>query len=133
MLVYGSGSSLLLGSLKGFAIAEAHALDDLASRSEPSSRRQCRSADLASLKTMASAVWRDRQPLVLLVRSRTVAKVLSIGLTCGYASSARQEIIEGKQRLAILGQTDHSLVIFRSVLGEEAIKSILSFRRFAAS
>ena len=29
MLVYGSGSSLLLGSLNGFAIAEAHALDDL--------------------------------------------------------------------------------------------------------
>src|SRR5688500_18716350 len=51
-----------------------------ARRSEPFNRRQWRSADLASLKTMASAVARDRQPLVLAVRSRTVAKVLSTGV-----------------------------------------------------
>ena len=36
-------------------------------------------ADWHSLKTMASAVLRDRQPLVLVVLSRTVAKELSIG------------------------------------------------------
>ena len=29
MLVYGSGGSLLLGSLNGFAVAEAHAIDHL--------------------------------------------------------------------------------------------------------
>src|SRR5512132_4534809 len=51
-----------------------------ARRSEPFSRRQWRSADLVSLKTIASAVSRDRQPLVLSVRRRTVANVLSIGL-----------------------------------------------------
>jgi hypothetical protein len=37
-------------------------------------------ADWHSLKTMVSAVVRDRQPLVLAVLSRTVAKLLSIGL-----------------------------------------------------
>jgi hypothetical protein len=35
------------------------------------------------LKTIASAVCRDRQPFVLSVRSRTVAKVLSIGFVTG--------------------------------------------------
>src|SRR4051794_15844648 len=61
-----------------------------ASRSVPSSRRQWRSAPLASLKTIASVVSRDRQPFVLSVRSRTVAKVLSIGfvvLTCFQCSA----------------------------------------------
>jgi hypothetical protein len=42
--------------------------------------RQVLSADFASLKTIANALARDMQPLVLSVRSRTVAKVLSIGL-----------------------------------------------------
>src|SRR4051794_24037714 len=61
-------------------------------RSEPSRQRQRRSADLASLKTIASAVWRDRQPLVLSVRSRTVAKVLSMGFvvrTCFQCSAGK--------------------------------------------
>jgi hypothetical protein len=41
---------------------------------------------------MASAVWRDRQPLVLAVRSRTVANVLSIGFelrTCFQCSAGK--------------------------------------------
>jgi len=63
-----------------------------ARRSEPFSRRQWRSADLVSLKTIASAVSRDRQPLVLSVRRRTVANVLSIGLavrTCFQCSAGK--------------------------------------------
>ena len=52
-------------------------------RSDPSNRRPCRSADLASSKIIASAVRRDGQPLLSSVRSRTVAKVLSIGLLTG--------------------------------------------------
>ncbi|EDM70678.1 hypothetical protein RAZWK3B_14813 [Roseobacter sp. AzwK-3b] len=36
-------------------------------------------ADIISLKTMARAVLRFRQPLVFRVRLRTVAKTLSIG------------------------------------------------------
>ena len=59
-------------------------------RSEPFSRRQWRSADLVSKKTIASAVSQDRQPLVLSVRRRTVANVLSIGLavrTCFQCSA----------------------------------------------
>jgi hypothetical protein len=35
-----------------------------AKRSVPSSRRQCHSADLASLWTIASAVCRDKQPVL---------------------------------------------------------------------
>ena len=49
-------------------------------RSDPSNRRPCRSADLASSKIIASAVRRDGQPLLASVRSRTVAEVLSMGL-----------------------------------------------------
>ncbi len=37
-------------------------------------------ADIINLKTMARAVLRFRQPLVLRVRLRTVANTLSIGL-----------------------------------------------------
>lgn len=36
-------------------------------------------ADIINLKTMARAVFRFKQPLVLRVRLRTVAKTLSIG------------------------------------------------------
>jgi len=36
------------------------------------------------------------------VRSRTVAKALSIGLTCANAHNARGEIEEREQRVAIL-------------------------------
>ncbi len=48
-----------------------------ASWCEPSRRRHFLLADWHSLKTMVSAVMRLRQPLVLVVLRRTVAKVLS--------------------------------------------------------
>ena len=52
----------------------------LASSSEPLSRRQCFWASRPSLKTMVSVAIRDPHPLVRWVRSRTVAKVDSMGL-----------------------------------------------------
>ena len=47
---------------------------------DPSSFRHFRLALKISLKAMASAVLRLRQPLVFTVLRRTVAKVLSMGL-----------------------------------------------------
>lgn len=47
---------------------------------EPASQRQRFSADWRSRKTMVSTVSRDRQPLVLSVLSRRLAKVDSTGL-----------------------------------------------------
>ena len=44
----------------------------------PSSLRNFLCADIISLNAMASLTLRQRQPLVRLVRCRTVAKVLSI-------------------------------------------------------
>src|SRR6476620_1215018 len=49
----------------------------------PSRRRQLFCAASSSLKTMASAVLLDRQPFDRIVRWRTVAKVLSMGLVTG--------------------------------------------------
>ena len=50
---------------------------------DPSSFRHFRLALKINLKTMASAVLRDRQPFVFTVLRRTVAKVLSIGFVTG--------------------------------------------------
>ena len=51
------------------------------------------SADLASLNTMARAVSRDRQPLVLLVLSRIVAKVLGLAEYAAFmAANKRQSL-----------------------------------------
>ncbi|MGY3413150.1 hypothetical protein ACVWZV_009316 [Bradyrhizobium sp. GM5.1] len=49
----------------------------------PSRRRQLLCAASSSLKTIASAVLLDRQPFDRMVRWRTVAKVLSMGLVTG--------------------------------------------------
>lgn len=49
-------------------------------RLAPSSFRHFACADIISLKAMASPVFRLKHPLVLPVRWRTVAKVLSMGL-----------------------------------------------------
>ena len=49
----------------------------------PSRRRQLFCAASSSLKTIASAVLLDRQPFDRIVRWRTVAKVLSMGLVTG--------------------------------------------------
>ena len=49
-------------------------------------------ADIINLKTMARAVLRFKQPLVFLVRLRTVAKTLSIGfvvLMCFQCSAGK--------------------------------------------
>ncbi len=94
---------MVLGILNGLPIAEPYALDDLAQALgavEPTPAALGRFGELedhgerglARQKTMASAVWRDRQPLVLSVRSRTVANVLSIGFdvrTCFQCSAGK--------------------------------------------
>src|SRR6478672_5806657 len=55
----------------------------------PSRRRQLFCAASSSLKSIASAVLLDRQPFDRIVRWRTVAKVLSMGLVVRRVSSAR--------------------------------------------
>ncbi len=73
---------------------------------------------------MANAVARDKQPLVLLVRSRTATKVLSIGLllrACCHVLG--REVVERQQRFAILGQAGARLLVLRPVLGQEAVES----------
>jgi hypothetical protein len=79
---------------------------------------------------MASAVWRDRQPFVLAVRSRMVANVLSIGFelrTCFPVLGG-----EGEQRRAILGQAGDGLVVLRPELARAAVEgslgSVTAFR-----
>ena len=61
-------------------VLEWHPVDTSASKVDPSSFRHFRLTLKINLKVMAGAVSRLRQPLVLTVRSRTVAKVISIGL-----------------------------------------------------
>ena len=61
-------------------IGELHTLDQFWQLMWPSIRRQLFWAPSASLKTIASAVLFDRQPFDRMVRCRTVAKVLSMGL-----------------------------------------------------
>ena len=56
----------------------------------PSRRRQLLCAASSSLKTIASAVLLDRQPFGRMVRWRTVAKVLSMGLVTGMRVSRCQ-------------------------------------------
>src|ERR1700688_4174647 len=55
----------------------------------PSRRRQLFCAASSSLKTIASAVLLDRHPFDRIVRWRTVAKVLSMGLVVRRCFSAR--------------------------------------------
>src|ERR1700680_2206237 len=60
----------------------------------PSSRRQLFCAPSSNLKTIASAVLLDRQPFDRIVRWRTVAKVLSMGLVvrrCFQCSAGKSE------------------------------------------
>ncbi len=59
-------------------------------------------ADWHSLKTMVSAVMRLRQPLVLVVLRRTVAKVLSMGLVgANVLPVLGLEVVEGEQHVAV--------------------------------
>jgi hypothetical protein len=87
-----SGSGLVLGSDDRLAVAEADAAHDL---SEAIGAVQPAPVSLGrpgELETRASAVFRDRQPLVLSVRRRTVANVLSTGFvlrTCFQCSAGK--------------------------------------------
>src|SRR5438477_5546767 len=79
----------------------------------PLRRRQLFSAASASLKIMASAVLFERHPLERTVRWRTVANELSMGLVVRRCFQyLSREVVEGKQRVAILDQALDSLVIF---------------------
>ena len=66
-----------------------------AMRSDPPSLRHFALADKISLKTMASAVFRDRQPFVFFVRCRTVAKVLAMIGRANVFPVLSREIVEG--------------------------------------
>ena len=69
---------------------------------EPSRRCHFLLADWHSLKTMVSAVMRLRQPLVLVVLRRTVAKVLSMGLVgANVLPVLGREVVEGEQHVAV--------------------------------
>jgi hypothetical protein len=60
-----------------------------AGNSDLLSRRHRPSADSASLYTIASAVFRERHPLVFAVRNRIVAKVDSVGfVVCRWCQCA---------------------------------------------
>ena len=86
----------------------------------PSMRRQFFCAPSTSLKTMASAVLFDRQPFDRMVRCRTVAKVLSMGLVvrkcfqCSAgksqnASSASRSLVRQSAALSYLSIADEWL------------------------
>ena len=65
------------------AVLEFDASQTLGNWFSPFRRRQVFAAAETSLKTMASAVLFERHPFDRVVRWRTVAKVLSIGLVTG--------------------------------------------------
>ena len=63
-----------------------------ASQCDPFRHRHVRWAQKVSLKTMVEAVSLERQPRILAVRSRTVAKVDSMGLVvrmCSQCSAGK--------------------------------------------
>ena len=71
---------------------------------------------------------RDTQPRVFAVRSRTVAKVDSIGVGGPDMHPVLgRKVIEGSQRLPILDQAFHCLWILRLVVDNEMIKRALRF------
>src|SRR2546423_8221465 len=86
----------------------------------PLRRRQLFSAASASLKIMASAVLFERHPLERTVRWRTVANELSMGLVVLPVLS--REVVEGKQRVAILDQALDSLVVFDAPSFDEGVE-----------
>src|SRR6266481_4302750 len=85
----------------------------------PSSRRQLFCALSSNLKTIASAVLLDRQPFDRIVRWRTVAKVLSMGLVvrrCFQSAPLQleQQIAPVLCALAgAIGEADQFLAAFR--------------------
>src|SRR4051795_13191888 len=77
----------------------------------PSRRRQLFCAASSSLKTIASAVRLDRHPFDRIVRWRTVAKVLSMGLVEVFPVLGR-EVVESHQRVSIVAQAVGRLLVF---------------------
>src|SRR5712671_5937033 len=89
----------------------------------PSSLRQLFCAASTSLNTIASAVLFERQPFERIVRCRTVAKVLSIGVRGPQVFPVfGGEIVECEQGLAILRQALGGLIVFELVAGDEGIE-----------
>jgi len=60
------------------------------------------------LKIIARAVLFERHPFERTVRWRTVANVLSIGFVVRRCFVLGREVVEGKQRFAILRQALHT-------------------------
>src|SRR5664279_4083564 len=87
----------------------------------PSRRCQLFCAASSSLKTIASAVLLDRHPFDRIVRWRTVAKVLSMGLVvrrCFQCSAGKSY----QQRVPILAQAVGRLLVFGRVALDEGIE-----------
>ncbi len=83
-------------------------------------------ADWHSLKTIVRAVLRLRQPLVLVVLRRTVAKVLSMGLVVANVLPVLgREVVEGARHRTVLGQAGHRLVVLGAIGLEEEIEGLL--------
>ena len=95
----------------------------------PLSFRRFFSADRVSLKTMVSVARREPQPLVLSVRNRTVAKVLSIGLVVRRWTHPRielgGEVVERQQLVAVLLQARDGLGVLRLVDLDEAVEGFV--------
>lgn len=76
----GSGGDLLTALLLyRYSIVELHAVNDSGDQFGPRNFNQRRSALLASMNTIERMLVRETQPRVFAVRSRTLAKVDSIG------------------------------------------------------
>src|SRR5437660_11502374 len=89
----------------------------------PSRRRQLFCAPSSSLKTIASAVLLDRQPFDRMVRWRTVAKVLSMGLVVRRCFPVLGgEFVERQQRISILAQAVGRLLVFGRVALDEGVE-----------
>src|SRR5438067_10104551 len=90
----------------------------------PLRRRQLFSAASASLKIMASAVLLERHPLERTVRWRIVANELSMTLVVRRCSPVLgREVVEGKQRIAILGQAVDRVSVFDAPGFDEGVES----------
>ena len=72
---------------------------------------------------MVSALRRDRQPLVLVVRRRTVAKVLSTDfVVLNVLPVLGGEVVEGEQRLPVFHQAGRGLVVLGAVGVDEWVE-----------
>src|SRR5436305_13538857 len=82
----------------------------------PSRRRQLFSAACASLKTMAIAVLFERHPLERTVRCRHGGECAFDGVGGPQVlPMLSREVVKRQQRLAVLRQATHRLVVFDGV------------------